>query len=82
MNAKLSFDHPRPSQTIAAAAAATVIALSLLWGVVTLFQSRGESLEQLAAAERACAKHDYQSDREACMKRWVAENSQTSVARR
>jgi len=82
MNANLNFDHPRPSHTVAAAALATVIALSLFWAVATLFQSRGEPFAELAAAERACATYDYQSDREACMKRWVAENGQTSVARR
>ena len=70
----------RPAQTFTAATAATVISLALLWGVVTLFQSRGAPLEELAAAERACASQVYVSDREACMKQWIAENQRTRVA--
>jgi hypothetical protein len=70
----------RPAQTFTAATAATVVSLALLWGVVTLFQSRGAPLEELAAAERACASHLYVSDREACMKQWIAENQRTRVA--
>jgi len=70
----------RPAQTFTAATAATVVSLALLWGVVTLFQSRGAPLEELAAAERACASQVYVSDREACMKQWIAENQRTRVA--
>jgi hypothetical protein len=70
----------RPAQTFTAATAATVVSLALLWGVVTLFQSRGAPLEELAAAERACASLVYVSDREACMQQWIAENQRTRVA--
>ena len=69
-----------PTQTLAAATAATVISLALLWGIVTLFQSRGAPFEELAAAERACAGSVYVSDREACMKQWVEENQRTRFA--
>ena len=71
----------QPTQTLAAATAATVISLSLLWGVATLFQSRGAPLQQLAAAERACAGNVYVSDRESCMKQWLADNRSVSVVR-
>jgi hypothetical protein len=70
----------RPVETLAAATAAAGMALGLLWGVATLFQSRGAPLEELAAAERACASQVYVSDREACMKQWIAENQRTRVA--
>lgn len=70
----------RPAQTLAAATAATVISLVLLWGVVTLFQSRGVPLEELAAAERACADHVYVSDREACMKQRVEQSRAVRLA--
>ena len=70
----------RPAQTFAAATAATVISLALLWGVVSLFQSRGAPLEELAAAERACASHAYVSDREECMKQWASEHQRTRLA--
>ena len=80
MNQYLQRSARRPAQTFTAATAATVISLALLWGVVTLFQSRGAPLEELAAAERACATQVYVSDREACMKQWIAENQRTRVA--
>jgi len=83
MTTKPIFATVRPSQTVAAATLATVIALGILWAVVTLFQSRGEPMERLAAAERACSHHAYQSEREACIKEWIARTqSSTSVARR
>ena len=74
--------HPqlRPAQTFAAATAATVISLALLWSVVSLFQSRGVPLEELATAERACASRVYVSDREECMKQWIAQNRSVPVA--
>ena len=37
-----------------------------------LFQSRGKPMAELAAAERACAGQTYVSDRERCMREWVA----------
>jgi hypothetical protein len=70
----------RPTQTLAAATAATVISLALLWGVVSLFQSHGPALGDLAAAERACAGNLYVSDREACMNQWLSDNRTVSVA--
>jgi len=51
MNAKLNFASPSSTLTVTAAARATVIAMGILWAVVTLFQSRGAPMERLAAAE-------------------------------
>jgi hypothetical protein len=70
----------RPAQTLAAATAATLISFTLLWSVVHLFQSRGAPLEQLAAAERACAGSAYVSDRKACMQQWASDHQRVSVA--
>ena len=72
----------RPVQTLAAATAATLIGLALLWGTVTLFQSRGAPFEELAAAERACAHHAYVSDRAACMAQRVNDQRRTQFAGR
>lgn len=80
MNAKLHFASLSSIQTVAAAALAAIIAVSLLWAVVVLFQSRGAPMEELAAAERACAQHAFQSEREACMKQWIAESRATPIA--
>jgi hypothetical protein len=82
MNAKLNFASPRPTLTVATAALATVIATSILWAVVTLFQSRGAPMERLAAAERACAQHAYQSERAACMNEWLAASQPRTIAGR
>lgn len=63
-----------------AAALATLIAVGILAGVTGLFQSRGAPMAQLAAAERACADQTYVSDRENCMREWIAAASGYSVA--
>ena len=82
MNAKLNFASPSSTLTVAAAAVASVIAMGILWAVVTLFQSRGAPMERLAAAERACAEHAYQSERAACMNQWLAASRSETIARR
>ncbi|HEV8096851.1 MAG TPA: hypothetical protein VGP71_14055 [Burkholderiales bacterium] len=71
MNAKLSFAAPQPALTVVATAVATVIALGILWAIVSLFQSRGAPMERLVAAERACIHHAYPSERAACMDEWL-----------
>ena len=68
--------------TVASSALATVIAMGILWAVVALFQSRGAPMERLAAAERACAEHAYQSERAACMNAWLAASRPETIARR
>jgi hypothetical protein len=72
MNARLNFASHSSRLTVAIAAVATIIAMSILWAVVILFQSRGAPMDQLAAAEHACAQHAYQSERTACMNEWLA----------
>jgi hypothetical protein len=65
---------PRPhgATLVVAVALSTVIATGILASVVELFQSRGEPLGELAAAERACGAKAYISDREVCMHEWIA----------
>jgi hypothetical protein len=82
MNARLNFASPSSTLTVATAALATVIAMGILWAVVTLFQSRGAPMERLAAAERACAQHAYQSERAACMNEWLIASQPGTIARR
>lgn len=77
MTAKQNFERRSPVLTIAAAAAAAFAGLTILWATVTLFQSRGVPMEQAIAASRACAHHAYQSERDACMKQWLAESQVT-----
>lgn len=79
MNARFKLAFPNAIRAFAAALAVAVTA-GILWSVVGLFQSRGAPMETLAAAERACAQHAYHSEREACIKRWVAEVRAVRVA--
>jgi hypothetical protein len=72
--------RPNPAQrdglTIAVAAVLSVlIAMALVSGVIYLFQSRGNPMAQLAAAERACAQNNYASDRDTCMREWLHASS-------
>ena len=80
MNATSTFASPKSILVFSAAVLAGVIATGLLSAVVLLFQSRGVPLERLVAAERACAQLIYLSERETCMKQWLAERRATSVA--
>ena len=68
--------------TVAVALSAAVIALSILWVVVLLFQSRGAPMERLVEAERACAHYPYRSEQQACVTQWFAESQTRSVAAR
>jgi len=72
MNAKPTFAQPSSFSSTVAAALAAFIAIGLLTGVAFLFQRNGAPMEQLAAAERACTLHVYVSEREACMREWLA----------
>jgi hypothetical protein len=80
MHAKVNLGSTSSIMTVAAAALAAFIALGILSTVVSLFQSRGAPMERLAAAERACVSHAYQSEREACMKQWLAQSLAADVA--
>jgi hypothetical protein len=71
----------RPSVSIVVAAAlAAVIAVGMLTLVVEGFHGRGKPLQALAVAERACSAHRYVSERETCMREWLAAKRGHSVA--
>ncbi len=72
MNATPTFARPSSLAITVAAALATFIAVGLLTGIAVSFQRDGAPMEQLAAAERACTQHIYVSEREACMREWLA----------
>jgi len=78
MNARPNF-APGSTLTVATAALATVIALGILWGVAALFQSKGAPMERLVAAEHACARYIYLSERQACMNEWLAASQPRTV---
>jgi hypothetical protein len=80
MNAKPTFPRPSSLSTTVAAALATFIAIGLLTAVAFLFQRDGAPMEKLAAAERACTQLVYVSEREACMREWLAAARASNVA--
>lgn len=80
MNAKPSFPRTSSFSITIAAALATLIAIGLLTAVAFMFQRDGKPMEQLAAAERACVQRVYVSEREACMREWLAAARSPSVA--
>jgi len=82
MNAEPSFPRFSLFSTTIVAALATLIAIGLLNAVAFVFQRDGSPLAQLAAAERACVQHVYLSEREACMREWLAAAHDNRLARR
>lgn len=80
MNAKPTFARPSSLSTTVAAALATFVALGLLTSVALLFQRDGTPLERFAAAERACTRYVYVSERQACMRQWLAIARASNVA--
>jgi len=82
MNAKPTLARPRVVTTIAAAALSTVIAIGLLTTVTGLFQRDGAPFEQVVIAEHACANHTFISEREACVRLYLAASRVRNVASR
>ena len=70
-----------PATTVMVTATlAAAIAIGLLSAVAILFQRDGVPLAHFVAAERACSLHAYVSDRESCVREWLAA-SPSAVAR-
>lgn len=82
MNPKPTLARPRVVTTIAAAALSAVIALGLLTGVTGLFQCDGAPFAQVVIAEHACANHAFISERETCVRSYLAASRAQSVASR
>lgn len=72
MRANRAFPRRIGLGTVITSFVATLIALGILIETTMLFQSRGMPMAEFAAAERACAGQTYVSDRERCMREWVA----------
>ena len=82
MNAKPTLARPGTITLAVAAFLSTLIGIGILGLVTGLFQSRGLPMAELAAAERACAGHVYVSDRETCMREWIAASHGIQLAHR
>lgn len=72
MRANPAFRRRSGLGTVMTSAVATLIALGILIGTTMLFQSRGMPMAERAVAEQACAGRTCVSDRERCLREWVA----------
>src|SRR5262245_18599392 len=72
MNPESDASPSSPDVHFVAAALAAIITVGIFSGVTELLLHEGRPLEHLVAAERACAGHEYVSEREACMREWIA----------
>jgi hypothetical protein len=69
MNMSLS-SRPAAIHFVAATLAGAV-AIALVAGTASLFLHDGKPMQQLVAAERACADRAYVSERDACMREFL-----------
>jgi hypothetical protein len=71
-----------PAAIVILAALALVIAVGLLSAIAVLFLGDGLPFEQAVLAERACSESAYISERDACMRAFVAAAQRPAVASR
>ena len=81
MNTKAVLARPL-GITIAAAALSFLVAIGLFTAVAGLFLRNGAPLQDVAIAERACIESVYVSERDACVRSFLAEADRRRVASR
>jgi len=72
MNATHTLSRPSAAAVVIPAVLATFIAIGLLSAVTGLFQRDGAPFGQLVVAERACANHAFVSERDLCVRSYLA----------
>ena len=82
MDARPTLARRRVVTTIAAAVLSAVAAMGVLTAVTGLFQRDGVPFEQVAIAEHACANHAFISERQACVRSYLAALRVRTVASR
>ena len=82
MNAKPTLARPHVAATLVAATLSVFIAIGLLTAVTGLFQRDGAPFEQVVIAEHACANHALVSEREACVRLYLAASRVQNIASR
>jgi hypothetical protein len=82
MNAKPSLPRRPVGTTVAAAVLSILIAIGLLTSVAAMFQHDGAPLEHVVIAERACSEYAFVSERESCMRSFLAASRVRNVASR
>jgi len=82
MNAKPTLARPHVVTTIIAAALSSFIAIGLLSAVTGLFQRDGAPFEQVVIAEHACTNYAFVSERETCVRLFLAASRVRKLASR
>ena len=82
MNAKPTLARRHVVTNIVAAALSALIAIGLLTAVTDLFQRDGAPFEQVVIAEHVCANGAFISEREACVRLYLAASRVRNVASR
>ena len=82
MNVKPTLARPHIATTLVAAALSSVIAIGLLTGVTDLFQRDGAPFGQVVIAEDVCANHAFVSERDTCVRLYLAASRFRNVASR
>jgi hypothetical protein len=82
MNATPAFARRSAAVPVAAAVLAALIGLGTLSAVTGLFQRDGAPFEQLVVAEQACADRSFMSERETCVRSFIAATRVQNVASR
>jgi len=82
MNARPTLPRPHIATTIGAALLSAFIGIGLLSAVSGLFQRDGAPFEQVVIAERACADRTFVSERETCIRLYLAAARVRNVASR
>jgi len=82
MNAKPVLARSHVVTNIVATALSALIAIGLLSAVAGLFQRDGAPFEQVVIAERACTNYAFVSEREACVRLFLATSRVRNVASR
>ena len=80
MNAKPGLARPHVVTTIVAAALSALIAIGLFSAVIGLFQRDGAPFEQVVIAEHDCTNYAFVSEREACVRLYLASSRVLNVA--
>jgi hypothetical protein len=82
MNAKPALARPHFVTTIVATALSALIAIGLLTAVTGLFQRDGAPFEQVVIAEDTCADYAFVSERQTCVRLYLAASRVRTVASR
>ena len=80
MNAKPVLARPHIGTTIVATVLSVLIGIGLLAAVAGLFLRDGALLEQVVIAEHACADYAFVSERESCIRLFLAASHVHNVA--